>query len=40
MPADERAKRCSLLREGATALPPQEWFAAQREQLAALGPAG
>jgi trehalose 6-phosphate synthase len=40
MPADERAKRCSLLREGATALPPQEWFAAQREQLAALRPAG
>jgi trehalose 6-phosphate synthase len=40
MPADERAKRCSLLREGATALPPQEWFAAQREDLAALRPTG
>jgi len=31
---DERAKRAALLREGATALPPQEWFAVQREQLA------
>jgi trehalose 6-phosphate synthase len=34
MPADERAKRAARLREGATALPPQDWFAAQREQLA------
>jgi trehalose 6-phosphate synthase len=31
---DERAKRAALLREGATALPPQHWFAVQREQLA------
>jgi hypothetical protein len=36
MPADERAKRASLLREGASALPPQDWFAAQRDDLAAL----
>jgi trehalose 6-phosphate synthase len=34
MPPDERAKRAALLREGAVALPPQEWFAAQREELA------
>jgi trehalose 6-phosphate synthase len=33
---DERAKRAALLREGATALPPQEWFAVQRDDLAAL----
>jgi trehalose 6-phosphate synthase len=33
---DERAKRAALLREGATALPPQSWFAAQRDDLAAL----
>jgi trehalose 6-phosphate synthase len=33
---DERAKRAALLREGATALPPQDWFAAQRDALAAL----
>src|SRR5215217_8380539 len=31
---DERAKRAALLREGATTLPPQDWFAVQREQLA------
>jgi hypothetical protein len=31
---DERAKRAALLRDGATALPPQHWFAVQREQLA------
>jgi trehalose 6-phosphate synthase len=36
MPGDERAKRASLLREGASALPPQDWFAAQRDDLAAL----
>ena len=36
LPPDERAKRAALLREGATALPPQDWFAAQREQLAGL----
>jgi hypothetical protein len=34
MPADERAKRAALLREGAGALPPQDWFAAQRHDLA------
>src|SRR4029453_4168430 len=32
---DERAKRAALLREGATALPPQDWFAAQRDRLGA-----
>jgi trehalose 6-phosphate synthase len=36
LPPDERAKRAALLRDGATALPPQEWFAAQRDDLAAL----
>jgi trehalose 6-phosphate synthase len=40
MPVDERAKRAALLREGATALPPQDWFAAQREDIAALRPVG
>jgi trehalose 6-phosphate synthase len=40
MPPDERAKRAALLREGATALPPQSWFARQREDLQALGAAG
>jgi trehalose 6-phosphate synthase len=30
---DERAKRAALLREGATALPPQDWFGAQRGDL-------
>jgi trehalose 6-phosphate synthase len=40
MPADERAKRASLLREGASALPPQDWFAAQRDDLAALRAGG
>ena len=30
---DERAKRAALLRDGATALPPQAWFAMQRENL-------
>ena len=36
LPPDERAKRAALLREGATALPPQAWFAAQRDDLSAL----
>jgi trehalose 6-phosphate synthase len=36
LPPDERAKRAALLREGAAALPPQHWFAAQRADLAAL----
>jgi trehalose 6-phosphate synthase len=40
MPADERAKRAALLRESATALPPQDWFSAQREHLAAHRPQG
>jgi trehalose 6-phosphate synthase len=35
LPPDERAKRAALLRDGATALPPREWFDAQREDLAA-----
>jgi trehalose 6-phosphate synthase len=30
---DERAKRSALLREGATALPPQTWFRVQRDDL-------
>jgi trehalose 6-phosphate synthase len=38
MPADERAKRAELLREAATALPPHDWFTAQREDLAAHRP--
>jgi trehalose 6-phosphate synthase len=33
MPADERAKRAERLREGASALPPQDWFSRQREDL-------
>jgi trehalose 6-phosphate synthase len=33
MPPDERAKRAELLREGASALPPQDWFARQRVDL-------
>jgi len=33
LPPDERAKRAALLRDGATALPPQNWFAAQRGDL-------
>jgi trehalose 6-phosphate synthase len=33
---DERAKRAALLRDGATALPPQDWFARQRDDLAGL----
>jgi trehalose 6-phosphate synthase len=36
MPADERAKRAARLREAATALPPQDWFVAQRDELAAV----
>jgi trehalose 6-phosphate synthase len=40
MPGDERAKRAALLREGAEALPPQDWFAAQRHDLAAAGRQG
>lgn len=33
MPAEERAKRAALLRAQASALPPQDWFAAQRQDL-------
>jgi trehalose 6-phosphate synthase len=33
MPSDERAKRAELLREGASALPPHDWFGLQREDL-------
>jgi trehalose 6-phosphate synthase len=33
MPPEERAKRAALLREGAVALPPQEWFGSQRGDL-------
>jgi trehalose 6-phosphate synthase len=36
MPAAERAERAERLRKGAAALPPQDWFAAQRQDLAAL----
>jgi trehalose 6-phosphate synthase len=35
MPAEERAKRAALLRAQASALPPQDWFAAQRQDLEA-----
>jgi trehalose 6-phosphate synthase len=35
LPPDERAKRAALLRDGATALPPRDWFDRQREELAA-----
>jgi trehalose 6-phosphate synthase len=34
LPPDERAKRAALLREGATALPPRDWFDRQRRELA------
>jgi trehalose 6-phosphate synthase len=34
LPPDERAKRAALLREGATALPPRDWFDRQRQELA------
>jgi trehalose 6-phosphate synthase len=33
LPPDERAKRAALLREGATALPPRDWFDRQRAEL-------
>jgi len=33
MPSDERAKRAERLREGASALPPQDWFSQQRNDL-------
>jgi trehalose 6-phosphate synthase len=33
---DERAKRAALLREAATALPPQDWFGVQRGDLSEL----
>jgi trehalose 6-phosphate synthase len=36
MPADERAKRAERLREGASALPPRDWFSRQRDDLEAL----
>jgi trehalose 6-phosphate synthase len=36
MPADERAKRAGRLREGASALPPHDWFSRQREDLEGL----
>lgn len=36
MPAEERARRAKRLRAGSSALPPQEWFAAQRQDLAKL----
>ncbi len=35
MPAGERARRALLLREAAGALPPQAWFAEQRDALGA-----
>jgi trehalose 6-phosphate synthase len=33
MPPEERAHRAKLLRERAAALPPQDWFSRQREDL-------
>jgi trehalose 6-phosphate synthase len=36
MPAAERAERAERLRKGAAALPPRDWFTAQRVDLAAL----
>jgi trehalose 6-phosphate synthase len=36
MPAEERAYRAKRLRQQAAALPPQDWFARQREDLEAL----
>jgi trehalose 6-phosphate synthase len=36
MPADERTERAKRLRQGAGALPPQDWFARQREDLSGL----
>jgi trehalose 6-phosphate synthase len=33
MPSEERAYRAKLLREQAAALPPQDWFSRQREDL-------
>ncbi len=36
MPAEERSRRAKLLREGATALSPQDWFDVQRRDLAEL----
>ncbi|HKF00334.1 MAG TPA: trehalose-6-phosphate synthase [Actinomycetes bacterium] len=38
MPADERAERAKRLLAGAGALPPDAWFEAQREDLAAVHP--
>jgi len=37
MPAADRAKRAALLRTQASALPPQDWFAAQRNDLERMG---
>jgi trehalose 6-phosphate synthase len=36
MPAEERARRAKLLREQAAALPPQDWFSSQRQELKGL----
>ena len=40
MPAEERAYRAKRLREQAAALPPQDWFARQREDLEAIRSPG
>ena len=40
MPADERASRAKALVVGASALPPRDWFDAQRADLQALWEAG
>ncbi len=40
MPADERAERARLLRDGASALPPQDWFNSQRKDLSGLRHGG
>jgi trehalose 6-phosphate synthase len=36
MPGDERAERAKRLLSGASALPPRDWFQAQRDDLAAI----
>jgi trehalose 6-phosphate synthase len=40
MPPEERAMRAKGLREQASALPPQEWFAKQRRDLGAIRSRG
>jgi trehalose 6-phosphate synthase len=40
MPPDERAKRAARLRDGAEALPPQDWFLVQRDDLSRIRSGG